>query len=244
MAQNPCHFFPRQRYKLLQTSEGPGGTGDRRASWGRVTIIAPEAVVRYHEYAACVAGLDEHVRFVSIGEFVNSCTGGMLRDATDGCVHSLKAVRVPHCRDSYAVVLTAAHSGYRVVYSGDCRPSPRLVMEGSGCDLLIHEATFDDSRQQDALTKAHCTTSEAVDAGTKMGAAHLILTHFSQRYPKTSQSFRQTVAQTGACGEFAVAFDFLRVSLPSQLSCLSAVTDHIVAVLGEVGQTAEVIYNH
>ena len=37
---------------------------------------------------------------------------------------------------------------WKLVYSGDCRPSEALVREGKGAAVLIHEATFDESKQQ------------------------------------------------------------------------------------------------
>lgn len=37
---------------------------------------------------------------------------------------------------------------WKLVYSGDCRPSDALVEEGKGAAVLIHEATFDESKQQ------------------------------------------------------------------------------------------------
>lgn len=37
---------------------------------------------------------------------------------------------------------------WKLVYSGDCRPSDALVREGKGAAVLIHEATFDETKQQ------------------------------------------------------------------------------------------------
>lgn len=37
---------------------------------------------------------------------------------------------------------------WKLVYSGDCRPCEDLVREGKGAAVLIHEATFDESKQQ------------------------------------------------------------------------------------------------
>lgn len=49
--------------------------------------------------------------------------------------------------------------------------------------MLIHEATFEVGKQQEALEKKHCTVVEALDVARAMKAKHVILTHFSQRYP-------------------------------------------------------------
>lgn len=68
---------------------------------------------------------------------------------------------------------------------------------GKGCDVLIHEATFENtdwylltsfanlsSFRERAIKKAHSTTSEALHVAFLMQAKRLILTHFSQRFPK------------------------------------------------------------
>lgn len=56
-------------------------------------------------------------------------------------------------------------------------------MAGTDASLLIHEATFDDDMEQDARSKRHSTVGQALDVARRMNAAHVILTHFSQRYP-------------------------------------------------------------
>ena len=82
-----------------------------------------------------------------------------------------------------AVAITFAN-GFKVSYSGDCRPSRDLAAIGKGSTVLVHEATFDDEMQGDAIAKKHSTISEAVGVGVEMGARRIILTHFSQRYSK------------------------------------------------------------
>jgi len=123
----------------------------------------------------------------------------------------LKSVPVEHCPGSYALILRLSWSHSReenettlcscdntdvnskkeftLAYSGDCRPSRGLVREVAKiikCDLLIHEATFDNSRMDDALKKRHCTTFEALEIAHQMKAAACLLTHFSQRYSYSS----------------------------------------------------------
>jgi ribonuclease Z len=50
------------------------------------------------------------------------------------------------------------------VYSGDTRPCNELIQAGQGATVLIHEATFDESKQLDAIDKKHSTTAEALEA--------------------------------------------------------------------------------
>jgi len=95
----------------------------------------------------------------------------------------LQAVDVIHCHGAKAVTLTFPN-GFKFSYSGDCRPSRAFAEIGKGSTVLLHEATFEDELQGDALAKKHSTTSEALGVGVAMGARRVLLTHFSQRYQK------------------------------------------------------------
>lgn len=108
----------------------------------------------------------------------------LLRSATG--LSDLLTARVPHCRGSLGVSLVFPN-GFKLSYSGDCRPSANLASIGQGSTLLIHEATFQDDMQGSAIAKKHSTTSEALEIGRLMGARTVLLTHFSQRYQKIAQ---------------------------------------------------------
>jgi ribonuclease Z len=104
----------------------------------------------------------------------------------------IQFARVAHCVGAMAVSITFPHSPsdaegvnpLKVSYSGDCRPSTHFAKIGSDTTVLIHEATFDDELQGDAIAKKHSTTSEALGIGAQMNAKAVVLTHFSQRYQK------------------------------------------------------------
>jgi len=72
----------------------------------------------------------------------------------------------------------------RIAYSGDCRPNREFIRAGMNADLLIHESTFESELEYEAVKKFHCTINEACTVGRCMRAKFLLLTHFSQRYPK------------------------------------------------------------
>ena len=76
------------------------------------------------------------------------------------------------------------NSSFKFSYSGDCRPSAHFASIGKDSTVLIHEATFDDELQGEAMAKKHSTISEAVAVGVAMRAKRILLTHFSQRYAK------------------------------------------------------------
>jgi len=120
---------------------------------------------------------------------------------------SIEACRVSHCKGALAVAINFPN-GFKVAYSGDCRPSENFVKIGRGATLLIHEATFDDELWEDAEAKKHSTTGEALDIGKRMGARRILLTHFSQRYhkiPVMSEEGGSDDVKAGVC------FDYMKV---------------------------------
>ena len=132
----------------------------------------------------------------------------------------LVSVPVRHCKDAHGVVM-AMWGGEKIVYSGDTRPCDRLARAGVGATLLIHEATFDDDRAEDAARKRHCTVREALGVAAKMRAEQTVLTHFSQRYPRVISG------DSGGRGDinitWCVAFDGMRVRLGAGESAGEAV---------------------
>lgn len=132
----------------------------------------------------------------------------------------IDACFVQHCFGALATVFTFP-SGLKIAYSGDCRPSDEFVQIGKGATLLIHESTFDDDLQGDAIAKKHSTMSEAIDVGRRMGARRILLTHFSQRYQKVPVMEENFEVRPDAKDDekaqldevILVAFDYMRVKL-------------------------------
>ncbi|CBZ54590.1 Ribonuclease Z, related [Neospora caninum Liverpool] len=77
-----------------------------------------------------------------------------------------------------------SHEDFSVVYSGDTRPCQQLFDLARNATVLIHEATFEDALIQEAIEKRHSSLSEVVRAALACRCNNLVLTHFSQRYPK------------------------------------------------------------
>lgn len=77
--------------------------------------------------------------------------------------------------------------GRKVVYSGDTRPRYGEWMEWAiGCDLLIHDATFDNSEQARAREVYHSTAGDAGRIADELSAQRLALVHISSRYIQTA----------------------------------------------------------
>ncbi|CAJ1907227.1 unnamed protein product [Cylindrotheca closterium] len=139
------------------------------------------------------------------------------------------SVPVAHCRDAFAVILENTCFG-RLVYSGDCRPSRPLAYAALGADLLIHEATFANGMEAEATLKRHSTIGEALQVAEDMKAKAVILTHFSQRYPKVPPVASKHNAP------IVFAFDFVRVT-PDNLLVAADLTQSMRLLYSE--ETAE-----
>jgi ribonuclease Z len=77
---------------------------------------------------------------------------------------------------------------------------------------LIHECTFENDKSDEAVEKNHSTINEAIVVAQRMNAMNLILTHFSQRYPRV---FKLDADDLSALGDIKVvlAFDSMRIGL-------------------------------
>lgn len=155
--------------------------------------------------------------------------GAMLADlkATMG-LRSLACVRVVHCAHSYGLVVEtdSATARAKLAFSGDTVRCPALVQAASDAHLLVHEATFEDGLEGEAAAKKHSTTGDAVAVGRESRAHVLLLTHFSQRYPKLP-----AVRDPGHV--VGVAFDLMRVDL-ADAPALPALTAPLTALFDAV----------
>jgi len=80
------------------------------------------------------------------------------------------------------------------------------------CDLLIHEATFEDALVDEAVKKRHSTISEACTVAHEMKCKNFIMTHFSQRYPTIPQfESPSSSGSTDSPSCSIYAFDGMRV---------------------------------
>lgn len=82
-------------------------------------------------------------------------------------------------------VMGSPRPGRKVVYSGDTRPKFGEWMDWAmNCDLLIHDATFDDSEKKKAVEVYHSTAGDAGTVASELSARRLALIHISSRYVK------------------------------------------------------------
>ena len=145
--------------------------------------------------------------------------GDSLSHVRDACaalgLRRMVSTPVVHCAHAFALTMeseaTCAETGegWKLVYSGDTRPCSNVTDAARGATVLVHEATFEDGMEEDAVKKRHSTVGEAVKVGVDAGAYRTVLTHFSQRYPKVP------VFKGGQ--RVGVAFDLMRLDFKTGL---------------------------
>ncbi|KAG6618678.1 putative zinc phosphodiesterase [Phytophthora cinnamomi] len=173
-----------------------------------LVVVAPQSVLSYVEnWLPQILGKSpdhELIRLATCADFndPHHPLRHQLLSEISYAVTSILSVRVFHCYDSYGLVLTL-QGGKKLVYSGDTKPCNELVLAGMGAELLVHEATFDDSMEEDAMKKKHSTVGQALDIARRMRARQVVLTHFSQRYP----SLPPPVSDSGSTPSLLCAFD-------------------------------------
>ncbi|CAE6445219.1 unnamed protein product [Rhizoctonia solani] len=120
---------------------------------------------------------------------------------------SIEAVPVRHRTNSCFGIVARHSNGWSFAYSGDTMPCDTLAEAGKNVTLLIHEASMADEEWEKAAEKGHSTIGQAIEMGARMNAKYLLLTHFSQRYPKIP------VINSGLTAT-ALAFDYMTISTP------------------------------
>ena len=127
---------------------------------------------------------------------------------TDLKLSGFRAPRVEHRGKAWGLI--AHHeSGWKIAYSGDTKPRSSFARQGKGATLVIHEATLEDDKPETAAEKGHSTFSQAIEVGREMEAKHILLNHFSQRYPKLPKSRVSSQEE----GVVSISYDLMSVRI-------------------------------
>ena len=84
------------------------------------------------------------------------------------------------------MVLGRPRPGRKIVYSGDTKPSRRIVELARNADVLIHDCTLDSSKKGLAANFGHSTAAGAAAVAKAAMAKALFLVHMSPRYEDVS----------------------------------------------------------
>jgi len=80
-------------------------------------------------------------------------------------------------------VMGSSRHGRKIVYTGDTRAIHHTILDiADNADLLIHDATYDESEAARAAEFYHATAGQAGEAAAALNARTLVLVHTSSRY--------------------------------------------------------------
>ncbi len=120
---------------------------------------------------------------------------------------------------SFESILSAAKSvmeregsTLQLAYTGDTAPCKSVLEASKGVDILIHEATYDDRMESEALERLHSTSRHAAIIAREAGVRMLVLTHVSARYRgyearRLLQEAREVFPQS------LLAYDLMRLEI-------------------------------
>ncbi|WP_424213834.1 ribonuclease Z [Streptomyces sp. BI20] len=105
--------------------------------------------------------------------------------------------------------------GQRFAFVMDTRLCEGVDALAEGADMLVIESTFLTADEHLATEHGHLTAGQAARVAREAGVRHLVLTHFSQRYPDPG-AFEREARDAGFDGELTVAADLDTVPLPKR----------------------------
>lgn len=82
-------------------------------------------------------------------------------------------------------VMGPKRAGHAFCYLTDTAPTPRAVEVSKGADVLIMEATADDSLTDFANQYGHCAASQTAATAKEAGVGELYIVHLSARYKES-----------------------------------------------------------
>lgn len=109
--------------------------------------------------------------------------------------------------------------GRTVVILGDTKYCDGARELARGADVLVHEATFAQNRQELALAYDHSTSVDAARIANEAGAGTLILTHISSRYQEEDADILLREAQELHPDTY-MAHDFWSYAVPRKNGAL------------------------
>lgn len=108
-------------------------------------------------------------------------------------------------------VLGPPQPGRKVAICLDTKPCTNAERLAQNADVLIFDATFDDSKTDLAETTGHATVTQAAELAQRAEVGQLILTHISQRYSKTEDTLLKQAR--AVFPNTRLAFDLMRMEI-------------------------------
>lgn len=120
--------------------------------------------------------------------------------------YTVKTALTTHSRPCIALRFEQA-SGHVLTYSADTEPCEAVIALAQGSDVLIHEATVNES------FFGHSTPRQAGEVALAAGAKRLVMVHFSPRWTMPEEQAVSEAHASGFAGEALVGQEFQVIEL-------------------------------
>nr|WP_202420101.1 ribonuclease Z [Actinomadura rayongensis] len=138
-------------------------------------------------------------------------TGPLVRTLLD-----TGAVVAPSGRTVRLDEVSARRPGQVFAFVMDTRLCAGVTALAAGADMLVIESTFLNRDAALAAEYGHLTAGQAGRVASDGGVRHLVLTHFSERYPADEEHRFHDEAAAAFDGEITVVHDLDRIPLPKR----------------------------
>ncbi len=108
------------------------------------------------------------------------------------------------------MVTSGIVKGRKLVYTGDTKPTNRIVEVAKDADILIHDSSFTSDLIEWAEFTKHSTAKQAAEIARKANVKKLILTHISARYKDATPLLNEAKQ---IFENVVVAEDFMEIEL-------------------------------
>lgn len=132
-----------------------------------------------------------------------------------GRIHKGESITLPDGRTlTNEELVGPPRPGRTLVYPGDTRPTPSVILAAHGADLLVHEATFCEEERTRAEETGHSTARQAAEVARMAKVRKLALTHISARYSRDAPELLEEAQ--AVFPDSVIAKDGLTIEVPFQ----------------------------
>lgn len=158
----------------------------------KIRIVGLEVTLRHALEMLVTTGISNYDMYV---EFVPIESGSKISLSKFSIAFEESSHTVP----SVAVRIEDVENGKCLTYSSDTSFSENVVKLARGCEVLIHEASFNDLENYTARSLGHSTISDCLKVAILAGNRFVLPVHFGPEAPRLEPIYR-------LAGDLAVIF--------------------------------------
>lgn len=108
---------------------------------------------------------------------------------------SVKTFEVPHGSWQHALAYRIETPDRSIVISGDTRPADAIVEACGGCDVLVHEAIFENAVSPEYIKEYHTTPAQLGEIATRAKAKMVVIYHHAPATTAPSEFVRAVLGK-------------------------------------------------